>query len=73
MDKELEKLEEEAQKPYKPYNPYEDSKNNLRAKPKTKINVKGRRNIISDPTDLKDKVPFDIISGQSPFSKSGIR
>jgi tetratricopeptide (TPR) repeat protein len=54
-DKELERLEEEAQRPYRPYNPYEDTKNNKRAKPKTKINVHGRRAQVVDPTELKDK------------------
>ena len=56
VDKELNKLEEEEARAYRPYNPYEDSKNYKRAKPKTKINIKGRRNIVSDPTELKDKV-----------------
>ena len=56
LDKELEKLEEDEKRSYKPYNPYEDSKNNVRAKPKTKMVVKGTRNVIKDPTSLKDKV-----------------
>ena len=55
-DKVLKKMEEEEERAYRPYNPYEDSKNNLRAKPKTKISVKGRRNVVSDPTELKDRV-----------------
>ena len=69
IDKELTKLEEEEIKAYRPYNPYEDSKSNLRAKPKTKINVSGRRNIVSDPSELKDKVNLVIIIGKPSFSE----
>ena len=59
VDEELKKLEEEEQRAYRPFNPYEDSKNYQRAKPKTKMVVKGSRNManaVKDPTSLKDKV-----------------
>lgn len=65
VDKELTKLEEEEQRAYKPYNPYEDSRTNMRAKPKTKINVSGRRVVVSDPTDLKDKVALPPLRATS--------
>jgi hypothetical protein len=39
----------------KPYNPYENSINNVRAKPQTKMMVKGGREVIRDPTSLKDR------------------
>ena len=60
VDTELQKLEQEEQRAYRAYNPYEDSKNYKRAKPKVKVNVKGRRNIVSDPSELKDKVHIQI-------------
>ena len=46
VDDEIKKLEEEEQRPYRPYNPYEDSKNNLRAKPKVKMNVQAKRTVV---------------------------
>lgn len=57
-EKELARLEEEEQRAYRPYNPYEDSKNILRAKPKARMNVTGKRAQVTDPTELKDKVPI---------------
>ena len=67
VDHELKRLEDEEERAYRPYNPYEDSKNYKRAKPKTKVNIKGRRNIISDPTELKDKVCFYLFRAISIF------
>lgn len=36
------------------------------------MNVKGRRNIVKDPTDLKDKVQLSLTPGQPPFPKFGV-
>lgn len=59
-EKELSRLEEEEQRAYRPYNPYEDSKNILRAKPKARMNVTGKRAQVTDPTELKDKVSIAL-------------
>ena len=53
VDKEVEELEKSEQR--KPYNPYENSLNNIRAKPQAKMAVKGGREVIRDPTSLKDR------------------
>lgn len=66
-DEEIKKLQQEEKRPYRPYNPYEDSKNNLRAQPKAKMVVKGTRNMVKDPTSLKDKVFIYSNIGQCTF------
>lgn len=53
VDAEVEQLDKSEQR--KPYNPYENSLNNIRAKPKARMQVKGGREIIRDPTSLKDR------------------
>ena len=64
-EKELARLEDESQRAYRPYNPYEDSKNILRAKPKARMNVTGKRAQVIDPTELKDKVSIALLRATS--------
>ena len=52
VDQELNTLDNQ---PSRVYNPYDNSKSNIRAKPKMEMAVKGGRAAPKDPTSLKDR------------------